>query len=140
MSDRSKLKLLVIEDDAIIRKMLVSWFENGPYDFLEADDGAFGLQLAFSELPDVIISDLMLPVMDGVTVIRSLRATNEFATTPIIAITAGTDEMKEDARRAGANIVLPKPLREQEVVKTVEDFLTVTPFVRNVTEDVDLGL
>ena len=131
MSDVAyRLKMLVVEDDKLIRRLVIGMFESGPYDFVEAEDGQQAYDMALKELPDVIVTDLMLPKMDGATLIKKLRVMKNFATTPIVAITAGTDELKEQARKAGAHAVLSKPLREAEVVRLVEELLAATPFVR----------
>lgn len=128
-SNTPRLKILVVEDDKLIRKLIIEMLKDGPYDFIEAEDGKQALRVAWTHMPHVIITDLMLPFVDGASMIRSLRVTKEFATTPIIAVTAGTDELKEQARKAGAHAVLSKPLRELEVIKTVADLLAVTPFI-----------
>lgn len=130
MATERRLKVLVVEDDVLIRKIVIEFLGSGPYDFIEAGDGQEALKKALKEMPDVIITDLMLPIMDGASMIKSLRTTKDFAVTPIIAITAGTDELKEAAKKAGAHAVLSKPLREADVVRVVEDLLAVTPFIR----------
>ena len=57
MADLKKLSMLVVEDDELIRKMVISWFRDGPYEFIEAEDGADGLRKAMRYKPDVIITD-----------------------------------------------------------------------------------
>lgn len=126
----TKLRVLVVEDDSLIRRIVMSYFDNSNYEFFEAEDGQAALKLVLNTQPDVIITDLMLPKLNGAALIRTLRQMKEFATIPIIAITAGSEELKAEAKAAGANIVLPKPLKKAEVLQLVTDLLALTPFVR----------
>jgi CheY-like chemotaxis protein len=131
VADRStKLLMLIVDDDVLIRRMLLDLFADGPYDFVEAEDGEEALRAAKRWKPDVVITDLMLPRLSGDALIRILRKTTEFGATPVIAITAGSDEMRLQAKLAGANIVLTKPLWPQEVVRQVEELLAASPFLR----------
>ena len=125
-----RLKMLVVEDDELIRQLIIHYFEDGPYEFFQAGDGQEALRIALNEKPDVIITDLMMPRLDGNGLIRTLRMMKDFATTPIIAVTAGSVDMRTRARQEGANVVLEKPIREAEAVRTVEELLALTPFVR----------
>lgn len=135
MADKpDKLRMLLVEDDRFIRKLVMSYFDPDVYEFLEADDGQEALKSALNVRPDVILTDLMLPRLGGAGLIRMLRQMKEFATIPIIAITAGGDDLQKEAKTAGANIVLSKPLRRAQVVSLVEEFLSLTPFIRQDTK------
>ena len=128
--DRKRLLVLVVEDDNLIRKMIMEMLRDGPYDFIEADDGTSALYKASKHVPDVILTDLMLPTLSGSEMIRELRKHIDFATTPIIALTAGGEPLKEEARKAGANLVLSKPLHVKDVVDGVSSLLASTPFIK----------
>lgn len=125
-----KIRILVVEDDELIRKLLISYFDEDVYEFLEADDGQDALKLILNSRPDVILTDLMMPRLGGAGLIRTLRQMKDFATLPIIALTAGGEDLQAEAKAAGANIVLTKPLRKAQVVPLVEEFLSLTPFIR----------
>jgi CheY-like chemotaxis protein len=125
-----KIRILVVEDDELIRKLLISYFDEDVYEFLEADDGQDALKIILNSRPDVILTDLMMPRLGGAGLIRTLRQMKDFATLPIIALTAGGDDLQAEAKAAGANIVLTKPLRKAQVVPLVEEFLSLTPFIR----------
>jgi CheY-like chemotaxis protein len=129
-TEPQKLRMLVVEDDELIRKLVIAYFAQGPYEFLEAEDGQAALQVALEHLPDVIITDLMLPKLGGAALIQTLRKMHDFAVIPIVAITAGTEELQAQAKQAGANVVLIKPLRAAVVIKSVEELLAATPFLR----------
>ena len=129
-TDPQKLRMLVVEDDELIRKLVIAYFAQGPYEFFEAEDGQEALKSALENTPDVVITDLMLPRLTGAALIKTLRQMHDFATIPIVAITAGTEELQAQAKQAGANVVLTKPLRAAVVIKTVEELLSLTPFLR----------
>jgi CheY-like chemotaxis protein len=129
-----KLRMLLVEDDVLIRKLLMSYFDGNVYEFLEAGDGQDALKIALTSRPDVILTDLMMPKLGGAEFIRTLRQMKDFATLPIIALTAGGTDVQAAAKAAGANIVLTKPLKKAQVVSLVEEFLSLTPFIRQPTK------
>ncbi len=84
----SKKILLVIEDDASLRNILHDGLEAEGFAVLEAEDGQKGLKTALSERPDLILLDILMPEMDGLTVMKELRKANVWGkTVPIILIT-----------------------------------------------------
>ncbi len=114
------LKILIVEDEAGIRDNLVRMLRLEGYDLLEANDGQTGLTLARLELPDLILSDVMMPVLDGYGLLEALRADPATAAIPFIFITARTDRM--DRRRGmnlGADDYLGKPFSRDEVLDAV---------------------
>ena len=114
------MKILIVEDEAGIRDNLVRMLRLEGYDVLEACDGQAGLELARLELPDLILSDVMMPVLDGYGLLEALRAAPATAAIPFIFITARTDRM--DRRRGmnlGADDYLGKPFSRDEVLEAV---------------------
>ncbi|MCC6158700.1 MAG: response regulator [Deltaproteobacteria bacterium] len=110
-------KLLVIEDDPQLRKLLrVSLPPNG-YALIEAETGAEGVRLAASHNPDLVILDLGLPDGDGVDVLRRIR---EWSRVPVIVLTArGRDEDKVTTLDAGADDYLTKPFSVPELLARI---------------------
>src|SRR5689334_22300538 len=84
------IKILVIEDDAVLSEALRYNFDREGYNTLIAGDGVIGLELARAAQPDLIILDVMLPRLDGFSICRILRQESEV---PIIMLTARSDEM-----------------------------------------------
>lgn len=125
------VKMLMVDDDVLIVEMMRDFFKSSgnDYEFFMAEDGEEALQVCLEKKPDIIITDIMLPKMSGIELITALRAMPDFAVTPIIAITAGADAMKEAAKKAGAHMVLEKPLRRIEIVQKVDELLSATPFI-----------
>ena len=77
---------------------------------------------ASAHLPDLIITDVMMPVMDGIEMVRQLRSSNAFRHTPIIVVSAYITKAAE-ALQVGANDVLPKPLNPDLLIQRIETLL-----------------
>lgn len=96
--------------------MVATVLEKRGYAVLTANDGEEALALAISSSPDLLITDVMMPRMDGWTLVRSLRARPEFATLPVIFLTAlAADEDRIRGFRIGADDYLSKPFRFEEL-------------------------
>jgi two-component system KDP operon response regulator KdpE len=105
------LRILLIEDDAHIRRFLRATLVTQSYALLEVETGEEGLALAAAQVPDLVLLDLGLPDMDGKEVIRRLR---EWSEVPIIVLTArGQEREKVASLDAGADDYLTKPLGDQ---------------------------
>jgi two-component system chemotaxis response regulator CheY len=124
------VRILIVEDDRLITKIIRDFFEGTDYTFAEAEDGEEALRLCLLERPNLIIVDLMLPKMDGVTLIKKLRAIPEFSVTPIMVVTSAGPGMQEEARKAGAHLVMQKPIHQEEVTEAVDNLLKASPFVK----------
>jgi len=102
-------KLLVIEDNAEVRSYIKSIFV-GSYIVFEAENGKEGLELAFEEMPDLIISDVMMPVMDGITLCKELKTSVKTSHIPVILLTARTSLIfKVEGLETGADDYVSKP-------------------------------
>src|SRR3989440_9372851 len=114
-------KILIIEDEATIAQLIRLYLEQANYQVLTAADGVAGLELHARERPDLVILDLMLPVMDGMEVCRRIRA---WANTPILMLTARQGEEDRIAGlELGADDYLVKPFSPREVVSRVKAIL-----------------
>lgn len=120
-------KILVIEDEPGIRRNLVEMLELEGFEARSAVDGVSGVEAARAWLPNLIISDIMMPNLDGYGVLSELRRQPETATTPFIFLTAKAD--KADRRTGmglGADDYLTKPFTSEEVVNAVNARLART--------------
>ena len=107
--DPSRYRMLIIEDDFQMRGLLVSIFEN-EYDVSEAADGAEGIEKAQSQQPDIIISDVQMPVMDGLSLCSKLRQDFSTCHIPIILLTAHTSVTNNlEGINVGADEFIAKP-------------------------------
>jgi DNA-binding response OmpR family regulator len=103
-------KLLIIDDEPLTVDMLSTFLEMSGYICAKAYNGTDGLTLLQVEKPDILIVDLMMPDIEGFEVCQRVRAQVEYATVPIMIISARTDRESIDrAMAAGANAYLTKP-------------------------------
>ncbi len=110
----NKITVLVVEDDAPVRNLIVTTLKTHEYRYLTAANGAEALMLASSHNPDVVFLDLGLPDVDGIEVIKNIR---EWSNMPIIVISARSeDEDKIEALDAGADDYLTKPFSVEELL------------------------
>ena len=108
--------VLVVDDDAWILRMVATVLEKRGYSVETAVDGEDAVVKAAAHAPDLIITDVMMPKMDGWTLVRTLRAQAEFATIPVIFLTAlATEEDRIRGFRLGADDYLTKPFRFEEL-------------------------
>ena len=118
------MKILVIEDELNIARVIQLYLEQAKYTVLVARDGVAGLELHAREHPDLVILDLMLPALDGMEVCRRIRA---WANTPILMLTARQGEEDRIAGLdLGADDYLVKPFSPREVVSRVKAILRRT--------------
>jgi DNA-binding response OmpR family regulator len=80
-------KILIVEDDQVLRDFYVDFIKQEGYLVVHAENGQQGLVVAISERPDLIILDLIMPVMDGKDMLRELRKIPDFKTLPVIILT-----------------------------------------------------
>jgi two-component system sensor histidine kinase/response regulator len=113
--------ILVIEDEQDLREEIADILRFEGYEVLEAEDGQSGVQLAKQQHPELIICDIMMPVMDGFSVLTEIRSQAETALTPFIFLTARA--AKSDMRQGmdqGADDYLAKPFTHEELVSAVQ--------------------
>lgn len=117
--------ILIVDPSATDRRMYVTLLGNFGHRFLEASNGAEGLELARAELPDLIISSIIMPKIDGFTFVRRLRAEPLLAGIPVIFQTANylEAEVSKLARASGVQHILPKPVEPQEILRMISEAL-----------------
>ncbi|MBX4938354.1 response regulator [Rhizobium binae] len=116
--------ILTVDDSASIRLTTKVTLTNAGYSVTEAADGAVGLATAKSSRFDLIVTDLNMPVMDGLTMIEELRKLPGQAGVPIIFLTTESDaDLKARAKAAGATGWLTKPFDPENLVKIVKKVL-----------------
>ena len=122
--DDDKPVVLIVEDNNDIMTYIASIIGNEAH-ILYAQTGQIGLDKALTHIPDIIITDLMMPEMDGLEMCRQIRNNELSSHIPIIVITAKcSEEDKIEGIRAGANYYLYKPFNAKELCVTIESALT----------------
>ena len=118
------IKILSIDDEKIFHNMIIHALKGGDYQVETALNGNEGIQKARAFKPDLIITDVMMPDMNGYEVTSALRREDEFAHTPILVLTAQSDmQAKLEAFEAGADDHLTKPFVPQELLVRIEALL-----------------
>jgi diguanylate cyclase len=119
-------KILVVDDNASNRKVVLTLLHHEGYAAIEATDGADGLRAATLERPKLIISDILMPSMDGYEFVRQLRANPALAQTAVIFYTATyhSREAKNLAEQCGVARVIVKPCGAKEFLTAVSDVLS----------------
>jgi two-component system cell cycle response regulator DivK len=105
------LTILVVEDYEDMSLAMRLALEDQGYRILEASDGAQAVEVAARERPDIILMDLQLPVLDGLTATRRIRAVPELKDTVVVAVTAHNEgDYRAQALAAGCNAFVSKPI------------------------------
>jgi CheY-like chemotaxis protein len=108
--------VLVADDDAWILRMVSTVLEKRGYQVETATDGEDALERALAQPPDLLITDVMMPRMDGWTLVKALRSRADLALLPVIFLTAlSSDEDRIRGFRLGADDYVPKPFRFEEL-------------------------
>jgi two-component system chemotaxis response regulator CheY len=120
-------RCLVVEDSQTMRKMLAESLARIPgMEVVEAENGLTGIRALATQQFDLVVTDLNMPVMDGLKLIRHVRGDPRHEKTPIVIIT--TESAPNDRDRAmalGANAYIEKPIQAPRVIRAVEKLLEV---------------
>lgn len=116
-------KILVVDDTPQTRGFVASILVMEHFEVVMAADGVEGIEQARSQFPDLIITDLSMPRLPGVEMIRNLRSMPEFKSVPILAITSHDMDQAMEALKAGANRALARPVENHLLLAFVFDLL-----------------
>ena len=123
-------KILIVEDNADVRGYLRSHLA-AFYHIVEAADGEEGLAKARAVGPDLVISDVMMPKMDGVALCKALKTDEHLNHIPVILLTAKADEAsKMEGLKTGADEYLTKPFNAKELITRVENLIEIRRLLR----------
>ncbi|CAK0772688.1 Chemotaxis protein CheY1 [Gammaproteobacteria bacterium] len=113
--------ILAVDDSSSIRQMIAFTLKGAGYQVVEAVDGNDGLSKARANSFNLVLTDQNMPGMDGLTMIKNLRATSQYRTVPILMLTTeSSDAMKNQGRAAGATGWLVKPFDPQKLLEVVK--------------------
>jgi CheY-like chemotaxis protein len=121
-------RVLLAEDNqhvADLYRFALKRLKNVAMELEHARDGHEALRSVFRQRPDLLLLDLVMPVLDGVEVLRRLRASPEHRTLPVVVISAADRQVRLAAEEAGADVILRKPVRSSDVVDTVRALLAL---------------
>ena len=116
--------ILIVDDSASIRQMVEVTLKTASYTVTAAEDGQAAFDLCKTNRYDFVLTDQNMPRMDGLTLIKSLRALPTYKTTPIVVLTTeASDSMKAQGRAAGATGWMVKPFDPQQLVAIAKKVL-----------------
>jgi len=140
ISNMTPAKILIIEDQAPMRRNVALMLEMEGYTVFTAADGKLGVAMAHQQKPDLILCDVMMPNMDGHEVVKELRLDDAFASTPFIFLTAKGD--RSDIREGmnfGADDYLIKPVVRADLLAAIETRLTRAEAIQAKIEQAGAG-
>ncbi len=121
---KRKKEVLVVDDDPVLVKTLRVYLERAGYRVNEASHGLEALQRVKERKPDLILLDILMPMMDGFKVARMLKFDNKFKDIPIIVLTSrATEAERKIGAKVGANEYLCKPYKISDVLNVVGNYL-----------------
>lgn len=117
--------LLIVDDSTSMRQMVAYALQSGGFQVTEAEDGQAALDVARGQKFDAVVTDVNMPRMDGIELIRQLRQLPDFKFTPLLMLTteSGADK-KSEGRAAGATGWLVKPFDPEQLLATVRKVLS----------------
>lgn len=117
-------RILAVDDSASMRQMVAFTLKSAGFDVAEAEDGQAALDLARTEKFKLVLADVNMPRMDGITLVRNLRTLADYKFTPLLMLTTeSTPEKKMEGKAAGATGWLVKPFNPEQLVATVQRVL-----------------
>jgi len=136
LADLSRPRVLLVEDEAEMRAYLRKHLAP-PYELLEAADGAAGLQMVRKQMPDVIVSDILMPGLDGYALCRALKSDAATSYIPVILLSVRTEQQSRvDAFECGADDYLSKPCDPAELLLRIRNRLRARAlFMRRTAHD-----
>ena len=117
-------KILVVDDSPTQLRLAATPLMEKGYEVVTATNGEEGLQAALTERPDVIVLDVVMPIMDGFQACRKIKASPEIKQTPVIMLTTKNQKADEFwGKRQGADVYLTKPFEPEDLLAAVGQFL-----------------
>ena len=113
--------ILTVDDSRTMRDMLRMALAEAGYNVLQAEDGVHGLEVLQTAMPDVIVTDINMPRLDGFGFIEGVRRNDKYRAIPILVLTTESDaEKKNRARQAGATGWIVKPFDPAKLIDAIE--------------------
>ena len=114
------LRVLTVDDSRTILAMLHHTLSNAGFEVLQAEDGKQGLDVLKTQAVDVVITDINMPIMDGIEFIRHVRATGQHQSLPILILTTETSQDKRDqGKAAGGTGWIVKPFDPDKLISVI---------------------
>ena len=113
--------ILIVDDSSVVRMSLNYFLKENDYNVIEAVDGSDGFDKAMKNKADLIISDINMPIMNGIEMIQKLREQQETKYTPILVLTTESGkDMLDQGKKAGATGWIVKPFTNESLLATIK--------------------
>lgn len=120
--------ILVVEDNALMRKLFVRCLEEGGYTVVEAEDPRTVIDLMRERTPDLVVMDIVMPNVSGIELIRTIRTDAGLAATTVVALTnLATPADKRRLADAGFDAHVSKPIKPKEFLETIASLMAAPP-------------
>lgn len=114
-------KVLIVDDENNVRRLVAATLSGGAYEILQARDGIEAMEVIRRERPTVVLLDIQMPGLDGVEVCRQIKSDRELRGTVVVMLTAQSQmEARKRATAVGADVFLSKPFSPLQVLEIVE--------------------
>jgi DNA-binding NarL/FixJ family response regulator len=124
MSETDQKRLMLVDDDPNLILLVKDYLEFRGYDVVTAENGREALEILENEIPDLIICDVMMPEMDGYTLVQQIRETTDLSWIPVLFLSAkGQTQDRVKGLNTGADVYIVKPFEPEELVAQVESSL-----------------
>ncbi|HSW14121.1 MAG TPA: response regulator [Solimonas sp.] len=118
-------RILAVDDSTSMRQMVSFTLKAAGYDVTEAEDGLAALNLAKTQKFSLVLADVNMPNMDGLSLVRALRGLPDYKFTPLLMLTTeSTPEKKAEGKSAGATGWLVKPFNPEQLIATIQRVLS----------------
>lgn len=124
------VKILIVEDEADSRDLLATLLKIEGYEVSTANDGLEAIKQIETDPPNLVLSDISMPNLDGVAMVKTLRSSPKYQTLPIVMLSAYGSENLVNAMNAGANEAMRKPIHCEQLLKNVKEWLGDALFYR----------
>ena len=117
-------RVLLVDDEPVLRSVVRQFLEFSGYEVVEAADGRHALDLAKERTPDIVLTDLLMPHIDGLDLCRRLRALDSTRAVPVIFVTArnADDAQRMEMERVGNGFIM-KPFEPDDLLKQIDETL-----------------
>lgn len=119
--------ILIVDDDEMTRQLLRLFFTQHEYEVVEAKNGLEALKIIEENCPNLIIIDILMPGMDGISTVRKIRLTRDSAQLPVLFLTAQANaKVINEAMKAGGQKLLNKPVHLAELARISQELISAS--------------
>lgn len=125
MASSAQSRILIIDDDQGVIKLTTSILSSNGYEVLSSCEAPAGLEMAMKEKIDLIVLDVMIPIINGFNICRLLKSQEKYKNIPIVLLTSRSeDEDRKIGKEVGADAYIAKPLNRENFLTTIKDLLS----------------